>query len=1004
MAKSNISIEEFKEMLSEVLMASYKGMPHKPFVAPTARSGTSGSPTKAVDDTISSLSKLNETIDQSVKQWVKAAQRNATRLTPGSAMRDAHDDYVESLKNLAESSNKYSRQITEGYISGIKKYKGNFNAQQKLYNRMQSYSDFAAKLKTATSIPTDPEEAKKYRQSDEQKEIIKDSIREANSLRASLRRFGISINKLREGTDENGNLLVENAYELELTDEAFKKLREEAEKNANNFAHLASEEQYARKKFIDGIWGSVKAIAFSIPRAVDKYFGSIAQARVQNLQTTNDMWSSAMRGMSAEENAEWKNANSQVRFLLKDSADDVRSGMESSLQTFGYFGTQLQQIMTQLSNVQFNVGIRTSAQSTEQLQVLAAEIQKLTGKTADEARADLMQVMSSPAFSYAAQGKNDQEKIAIARDQALTLKRVALYTGQNSDYAEQMLQDSVNSRHQSLIDQVKGSIVGPMFWRRFAAQAGMTLPSEEDSRKMHFAYTNPAQFLSMYGKDELTRIQLMSQDIKAANARARTSAIGEGLGNNRNIGGFLGLIPGEQLGNVAGYDMARLDDEGARGDVAQHTRAAVAGMDTAVLVDNAKKSLTAIEAFYNRARQRIEGGGKSVIGAPLGATGMFMSNMLGSVVGNMLGHGVGKILGRGLGRAGGRAGLKLFGRGGIRGRWGVGRGLISSGATRIATGGRALLGLGGETLSAFGSAGRGIWSGISGLGRGALGMGRSALTGLRGMMSLKSALGLGKGLLKFGKASVVGAVGLSMVTSLFKTATTSWEEQAKEFGMSSAPTSFFSKLTLAVGSWFVNIGKDLMDTVDSIGKFFTGGKFSIVEFINKHNPFNALFDTLLNIQDVFNGNKSLKDAIGDTLNSIVFNSTLGVLGHDPHPTNVTTPAGTMPPTGSSSAATAARTGGQIDPTTGAIVPPVNPNSDDLSAIRRNTQNTATAVQDGNTRNEEARRQRSNQSQYEQLVAKQNVLRQRARQTMMTNAQTAQQQQRANFDAAMAGTG
>lgn len=148
------------------------------------------------EDINTMLSDLNDTLVDSfkdtMKRW-KDAHRDATRMLKGSALRDAHDFYVESLTDMAKKTKDASKRLLESYTKFIENNKGNHTLQQEAIRKLSEYNKRVDELKRTIADGGDTEE---------QLTAIRKARNQVNKMVGELAELGIEVQKIQLETNK----------------------------------------------------------------------------------------------------------------------------------------------------------------------------------------------------------------------------------------------------------------------------------------------------------------------------------------------------------------------------------------------------------------------------------------------------------------------------------------------------------------------------------------------------------------------------------------------------------------------------------------------------------------------------------------------------------------------------------------------------------------------------------------------------------------------------------
>lgn len=797
------------------------------FIDKSTRSGS-----KSPERSKTVISDLDETLTTSFKDTIKRwrdAARETTRMIKGSALRDAHDSYIEGLNELSKKSNEASSKITRAFTEIIEANKGNHAIQQKAYNAVAAYTEALSNLTKKTA-----DESQDNTKRGEIRGLKKIVDNEAKALEE----LGISVeNTTMVYNRSTKNYELQNRENLNSIIETNQKILDEAEEYADDLKRTHKRELEARDQYVKALGKAIVSGIFTTVKTVD--------GRLKNLQSETD-YSMTFDGMSADEINAWHNANRRTQKFLGDAGKDFYDGTQDALNSLGYFGAELRQMQTVMGNALMDSGIAPSKAAGDELGQIVAEVQALQNVTRDEAVQIVTANMESVAFAVGSRGKTDAEQLKLLKEQVVESRKTSMGIGLSNKYLDDQLQQQTNLRYGSVIEKIKATAIGNPFIKEIERYTGQKVSDEDKilfNRNLVGGLAGDNDAIVKYN----TGIGKTIQGVLSSIARQSTE---DAAKLNPNIGTAGVTI--ESLAAEIPLDRVALAQEQDRADVVKETRGkAVENIDLVQTVDDSKKSLNEFEKAARKATVALEGIAKSPAGEAAGAVGGIASQYLQFKATDM-------ILGKG-GKLLGKVGEKL-GVGNLISKIlpkGAGGGILSRiknvfprvapVAVETATGSTTKTGLFAAAKNVF-SGGLSKAGGIATALKTAPNLFRGGLNAAKdfGLSAISSPKNFTTSAYKIGKGAIKGFVpltaGISAAESIYDVATTSTEDYASRYGLKT-PTSFGGDVTLRSAGGLADIGNNLMES-------FTFGTLNGEKIATAIGP-------------------SIGDAIGSGINSVL---------------------------------------------------------------------------------------------------------------------------------------
>ena len=739
----------------------------------------------ASDSPAATIAEMDEMLvgsfQKTIKRW-KDAHRDATRMLEGSALRDAHDAYVENLEDIAKKTKHVSKRVVDSYAKLIEANKGNHSIQQKAYDSMREYTNALEELKKRTENASQDQDAR-----DEIRRIKKEAAKFAEELRA----LGIEVEEAQLVYNRSTkNYEIQNKKHIEETIQLNNRMISAGNDYVDNLTELHSKELRAKDEFVQGL---IAITTKGLGEAIDKTI-TTTSSRLQNLQASTEYIEAALNGMSPQEMNAWYNANRNALALQGLTAEQQSDALQETMNKMGYFGAEMMATIGKLNAIQMNSGIEFSKATTDSILGTIERVQALEGVTREEAIQIVAEASQSNYHMMTAYGKTGIEQAELLRQQVFSTRQVARATGLTAKYMEDQEQQQVNARFASIIDKVKTSALMPAYITEMEHLLGRTITEEERvlmSKERLGGLTNPDD-IKAYNDG-------IGAELRRAYAERATTATEEAINGPGAMVLSTSRIAGEVIGQNIGIDAT---GEALAGMAASNRQDTLGAAELAKnydeLINASQSSLSAIEQFYNTARATIvDGVGQSPVGGLLSGIGGIAQDYL---MMKAIDFGIGAIAGRfGMGGAAGTAAAAAGGGAGIMSKMG---GLL----------GTARGGIGNAWTSARGSAAnmmgtvRGLgargMTGLAGMGAGLKTFGTDALAAMRGLTPSQIGGGLAK-------AHGLGAAIAGSLIGAYQGFNTSTSDYAAEMGIAS-PTSVGGDLAVRSAGVMSDVGDSIL--------------------------------------------------------------------------------------------------------------------------------------------------------------------------------------------------
>ncbi len=727
------------------------------------------------------LSDLNDTLVYSfkdtIKRW-KDAHRDATRMLKGSALRDAHDFYVESLNDMAKKSKAASKRLLESYTTFIKNNKGNHTLQQEAIKKLSEYNKRVDELKRTIASGSDTEE---------QLTAIRKARNQVNKMVGELAELGIEVQKIQlETNKKTKKQQIKHAESIDSIIEANNLIIEEATSYVGRLKKLHDEELDARAKFTGDL---IKATATGIVEAIDKTV-RLVDSRLRNVQAETDFIEAIANGMTPQQLHEWNNANRRTKALLGDSGESFYEGTKDMLNEFGYFGAELREMQTKLADTLMGAGVKPTEQAAEALMETVAKIQMIENVSRDEALQIAREALQSPYYMMQALGKTDEQQIALMRSQLIESRKASRMLGLSNQYLQDQQQQQVNARYGDIISKITKRANLDAFIGILESELGRQLTDREKellakSTVRGLTPEETAEFNATIGKTVGEKFAEIS--------RSSSEALGQA---NADYGAAARGIALEVTGERSGFDRIGMAQAYTEAAVTRETIGeGIANIDESKVLNESRESLSTIEKYVRDIQEFITGAKANPVVAAAGgvmslATDYLTMKAIDLVLFKVLGKtGIGKIFGLG------------GGGGGVAGAWNAAKGMVGGGwnaAKGAAAGGWNMMrGLGTRGATA-----------ISGMGLGA--RMSSGLAGLRtfgddALAAIKSPI----------SASLVKSLGITTAImaayeGAYEGLNTSTEEYANKIGVD-VPTTLLGDVAVRTVGVLSSVGDALLE-------------------------------------------------------------------------------------------------------------------------------------------------------------------------------------------------
>lgn len=555
----------------------------EPFTSDKSRKSRSS------DESASSvLNQLDEAIDstfgQTIKRWQKM-QRESLRGIKGSALKDAHNDYVERLKDIAKMASGANRKYFERYIkiiddsikAGTKRHK-----VQAIAARIMEYDIRAMRDRLKTNKEMNEEE----------KKILKEKI-------------ALAEKSLNQAKEYNSNLLEMHKDEIQ-----------------------------ARDQMLAGMLSTLKAGAWD---AVTKTLG-VVDSRLRNLRTSTEFVSAAMRGMSPEQMNEFRNATRKTTAVLGESADSVYGNTMRMMNEFGYFGADAASMTARAMNQLMAAGIKPSESGAENIMNRIGKAQIYEGLTRDEAVQLIQQEMGSEYFFMKSMGASDDQQ-EILLDQLVEARKSNKLLGLSAGYLEQQRQEQVNARYGSIISKIQQSAMSNAYISSLKSSMGPISGREEELLRKKLNNFISDTELSEYNATIGKRIgEFSSEYMRRSSAAAVTG----------DFSGVTGAIAVDELGRRV-MDVESMAKEYTAAMQRRETEgAALRNMrDAQSQIDASRASLGPFEDAAKDVGVIIKGIGASPVGVLATAIGGAVIAGMSAALGSVLLRKLGSVFGGG---------------------------------------------------------------------------------------------------------------------------------------------------------------------------------------------------------------------------------------------------------------------------------------------------------------------------------------------------------------------
>lgn len=562
----------------------------------------------------SSISDLDNIVGSDAKKIMREwgdAVRDETRILKGSALRDAHDFYIENLKDIAEKSKEVNKEIVDSYSKIIEANKGNHAVQQDVHDSLARYTESLEKLSDMTDNENQSAPSRK-------------KIREVNDALAKeaklLKNMGITVEKTSIAYNRSTKrYTITDPQSANATITTNKKILSASDAYVKDLTSMHKQEIHARTRFIASLAGVLAKGIFDVGKRI---FGTV-ESRLQNLQSETDFTGAALNNMLPQEMNDWMNANRKTKALLGESSDLFYDKTTDTLNTFGYFGASLKAIQTTLANNLMSAGInptsRTAngASATDALMESVAAIQEMDGVTREEAIRMAGEALKSPYYYLQAFGKSDAEQLKVLKSQLYESKVISKEIGLSNEFLEDQKQQILNNRYQDIIGKITKRAYTESFISSVEDVRGKKFTDEEKTliyKNTVGTPTDPeiAKYNTGVGKE------IAEMFIKFSDQSSKDSVTGD---FNKSLAG----IPLDILADKMGLDRVGLMKAFTESGVKKETEGAAItnlfGEDNAKFLaslDASKKSLTEIEKTVVTISNIVDGLGKSPVGGVLG--------------------------------------------------------------------------------------------------------------------------------------------------------------------------------------------------------------------------------------------------------------------------------------------------------------------------------------------------------------------------------------------------
>lgn len=586
---------------------------------------------KKPDRMIKDLENLQSAMQYAANHW-KHYKQDITRALPGSALRDAHEQYIKSITKMADEVNGHAGKMLKSYVHAIDLNKGNFDKQQEIFNEYTHYTELLKKLNVSTD---------KTNQTNDDKKSISKLHKSIENAALKLKKLGVITHKVNIKLNDKWDYEIKNKKVVEDILDNNKKMLENTRFYVTNLKELNDEELSARRKFISGL------MAISADVTHKAMLTTIG--RLKNLQTETQFAEAVKRGLSADEINEWMHLNRDSAYLLGKSANEYTKTVSNELRKFGLIGKEAADQLTRLNDLQMRIGVKPMTQSALELQKAASMLQIMEKITPEEAINKLTNAANNFTYTSLAADKTEAQRTKLLLNQTVTLKKIAMSTGFNAEYAEEMLQQTTNNRFQDVISKIKTQALMPLFLQGTEKYLNRGLTGEEKT-----ALIKERQGAQTSDNEKAIILQLQ-KEIGVAFAKTSTM-ISDNIAKG-NIGAATPYIVPEVAAREVGVDLKRLAEAGTAAKIKEDTTGLVAReQQYDMLVSQSMKSLSAIEDFYLKAYQvynglKISPGGAIAGALATGLVGYFkgaagrgiMSKLGGSNAGKSAGGILGKI-------------------------------------------------------------------------------------------------------------------------------------------------------------------------------------------------------------------------------------------------------------------------------------------------------------------------------------------------------------------------
>lgn len=713
------------------------------------------------------LSDLNDTLVDSfgdtMKRW-KDAHRDATRMLKGSALRDVHDFYVESLTDMAKKTKGASKRLLESYTAFIENNKGNHTLQQEAIKKLSEYNKRVDELKRTIADGSGTEE---------QLTAIRKARNQVNKMVGELAELGIEVQKIQlETNKKTKKQQIKHAESIDGIIEANNLIIEEATSYVGRLKRLHDEELNARAKFVGDL---IKATATGVVEAVDKTV-RLVDSRLRNVQAETEFIEAIASGMSPQQLHEWNNANRRTKALLGDSGESFYEGTKDMLNEFGYFGAELREMQTKLADTLMGAGVKPTEQAAEALMETVAKIQMIENVSRDEALQIAREALQSPYYMMHALGKTDEQQIALMRSQLIESRKASRMLGLSNQYLQDQQQEQVNARYGDIISKITKRANLDAFIGTLESELGRQLTDREKellAKKTMGGLTpkETEEFNATIGKTVGEKFAEIS--------KSSSEALGQA---NADYGAAAGGIALELLGERSGLNRIGMAQAYTEAGVARETiGGGIANIDESKVLQKSRDSLSDIEEGIRELQTILTG----VAANPAGG---LMSKIGGFAVDYGIMKGVDYLLGKT--RIGKALGLGRGSGGGIAGTWNAAKGMVGRGWNMM----RGLGTRGATAMSGMGLGAK-MSSGLAGLRT----FGDDALNVIKGISPSRLAKG-------WGLSSIITGT----LFGLYEAYNTSTSDYAKELGVE-VPTSLLGDLSMRTAGVMADIGENIVE-------------------------------------------------------------------------------------------------------------------------------------------------------------------------------------------------